>query len=346
MSKLPKNILVIRLSAMGDVAMTVPVLSSLSAQYELNFIVLTTKSYAPMFTGIPNLKIFAIDKSGRHKGIAGLFRLFLDLKKEKIHAVADLHDVVRSQVLRSLFALNRIKVAKIDKERGEKARLISDGKNKSKQLTHSVERYKAVFEELGFNFELNFSSIYPEKPALLPVFTESFGLKQEKWIGIAPFAKHKGKIYPLEKMEQVIALFDERKDVKVFLFGSGVEEMKTLTDWNKKYTCTKLMPDKVRLAEELNLMAHLDAMISMDSANMHLASLVGLPVISVWGATHYFAGFLGWKQSVQNIVEVDLECRPCSIYGNKPCERGDYACMSGITTQQILEKTLLLIGLK
>lgn len=340
MQKLPRNILVIRLSAMGDVAMTVPVLSSLTSMHDVKITLLTVKSYAPMFAGIPNLSIFAIDKTGRHSGIRGLFRLFIDLKKLKIDAVADLHDVMRSQFLRTMFSLNGYRVAKINKERSEKAQLISDGMNKSKQLTHSVERYKEVFANLGFEFDLNFTSIFASKPPLLPVFIEEFGVKAGKWIGVAPFAKHKGKIYPLEKMEQVIALLNEQKDVKVFLFGNGAEEMKTLNAWNEKFACAHLMPAKVKLAEELNLMAHLDVMLSMDSANMHLASLVGLPVVSVWGATHYFAGFLGWNQSIQNIVEVDLACRPCSIYGNKPCHKEDYQCLNAIEPKSVVEKLL------
>ena len=85
-------------------------------------------------------------------------------------------------------------------------------------------------------------------------------------------------------------------------------------------------------------MSHLDAMVSMDSSNMHLASLTGTPVVSVWGATHPYAGFLGWGQSTDNIVQIDLECRPCSIYGQKPCRRGDYACMNGIAPETIVDK--------
>lgn len=78
------------------------------------------------------------------------------------------------------------------------------------------------------------------------------------------------------------------------------------------------------LREELILMSNLDVMVSMDSANMHLASLTGTPVVSVWGATHPYAGFLGCNQKEENAVQVSMPCRPCSIFGNKPCQRGDY----------------------
>jgi ADP-heptose:LPS heptosyltransferase len=76
----------------------------------------------------------------------------------------------------------------------------------------------------------------------------------------------------------------------------------------------------------------------MDSANMHLASIYGVPVVSIWGATHPFAGFYGWMQDVNNIVQADLYCRPCSVFGNKPCYRGDHACMQMITTEMLMQK--------
>ena len=89
---------------------------------------------------------------------------------------------------------------------------------------------------------------------------------------------------------------------------------------------------------ELALMGQLDAMLSMDSANMHLASLVGTRVVSIWGGTHPYAGFLGWNQKESDCIQLDLPCRPCSVYGNKRCLRGDYMCMNGITPEYILQK--------
>ena len=85
-------------------------------------------------------------------------------------------------------------------------------------------------------------------------------------------------------------------------------------------------------------MSHLDVMLSMDSSNMHLASLTGTPVVSVWGATHPYAGFMGWGQTEEYAVQIPLDCRPCSVYGQKPCLRGDYACMRNIAPEAIVEK--------
>ena len=86
-------------------------------------------------------------------------------------------------------------------------------------------------------------------------------------------------------------------------------------------------------------MSQLDVMYSMDSANMHLASLVNTQVVSFWGATHPYAGFMGWNQCLENVVQVDeLTCRPCSIYGQKTCYRKDYACLNRITPKQIINR--------
>jgi len=81
-------------------------------------------------------------------------------------------------------------------------------------------------------------------------------------------------------------------------------------------------------------------MLSMDSAGMHLASFKGTPVVSIWGATHHYAGFLGYGQSDDNIVADNIECRPCSVFGNKPCFRKDYACMHNIDPQAVVNQLL------
>lgn len=94
----------------------------------------------------------------------------------------------------------------------------------------------------------------------------------------------------------------------------------------------------IGIRAELALLSHCNVMLSMDSANMHLASLVGLRTVSVWGATHPYAGFMGWNQQMHDAVQLDMVCRPCSVFGNKPCARGDYHCLNGIPPSLIIEK--------
>jgi len=330
---------------MGDVAMTVPVLVSLAKQYDVHITLLTSSHFEPMFAEIPQITVFPIQKRERHKGFFGLIRLFFDLRKHaEIDVVADLHDVLRTKILRLLFNCSFIKTVKINKGRFEKNQLIKNGKDKSYPLESTFERYFTVFAHLGFQIKPDFQSIYIEKPSLPPIVKTVVTEKSGNWIGIAPFAKHQGKIYPLDKMEEVILLLSQDTQNKIFLFGNGKKENMIMSQWKVKFPSIIMLPSIATLTDELKLIANLDVMVSMDSANMHLASLVGVPVVSIWGATHYYAGFLGWNQLVENIIQTDLYCRPCSIYGDTPCKRKDYACMNQLDPKSVCQKVMNIIS--
>jgi len=336
------RILVIRLTAIGDVAMTVPVIHALATQYPQHEIVmLSHKQMAPLFSKLgKNVTFVGADIKGTHHSIFGINKLFEQLRLMQFDYIADLHKTLRSQVIATRFKWLGIPVVQIDKGRIGKYKLT---RRKNKVVEHqkdSFKRYADVFEQLGFPLMLNFTSIYGEGTGNIKDIEAITGDKEAgtKWIGIAPFAKHNGKIYPIEKMEEVIAHFSELEEVKVFLFGGGVKEEAIFADWKSKYSSLKIMAGRLDLAKELNLMSHLDVMLSMDSANMHLASLVNTQVISIWGQTHPYAGFLGWKQLPVNIIQVDLPCRPCSVYGNKKCYRKDFACMNQILPETVIQK--------
>ncbi|MEG1333958.1 glycosyltransferase family 9 protein [Bacteroides sp.] len=335
------RILVIRFSALGDVAMTVPVIHSLATQYpQHEIIILSRGMMQPLFQRLPsNVRFINADLSGKHKGIRGLNRLYNELKVMRFDYVADLHNVLRSRYLRYRFLLSGVSVAAICKGRLGKKQLIRRRHKVLVMQKTSFQRYADVFSALACPVRLDFTSIYGAGKG---DFSQIASVVQpkgtDKWIGIAPFAKHRGKIYPIELQEQVVAHFAANPTVKVFLFGGGKEEQEVFDRWTKKYPSVTSLIGKLNLSTELNLMSHLDVMLSMDSANMHLASLVGIPVVSIWGATHPYAGFMGWKQQPDHTVQLDLSCRPCSVYGQKPCFRGDYACLMQITPRQVIEK--------
>lgn len=336
------RILIIRFSAIGDVAMTIPVIHSLAVQYPQHEItVLSRAMLQPLFRELPdNVRFVSADLKGRHKGFAGLNRLYTELKGLGFDYVADFHGVLRARYLRFRFLLSGVAVASIAKGRDEKKKLVRRHHKVMQMQKDSFRRYADVLVKLGFPVSLDFTSIYGKEKGDFSEISSVAGSKGTmKWIGIAPFAKHIGKVYPLELQEQVIAHFASDPTVKVFLFGAGKEEQEVFDGWLMKYPSVVSMIGKLNMSTELNLMSHLDVMLSMDSANMHLASLVHIPVVSVWGATHPYAGFMGWKQLPTNAVQCsDLSCRPCSVYGQKPCFRGDYACLWGIRPEQVIEK--------
>ena len=336
-----KTILVTRLSAMGDVAMTIPVMRQvLEANPDVEIVFVTNRHWGALCAGIPGLTFFPADVRNMHKGVKGLYRLFREIKMlHRIHAVADLHDVLRSKIIRTFFRLSGIPVASIDKGRADKKALTRKDDKILKPLTSTIERYAIVFRQLGLRCEMGDKPVFQPR-SLHESVTAVIGTKTgKKWIGLAPFATYREKMYPLEKMGEVLALLLQEPGQQVLLMGGGKQEVALLAELAAKHPAAVLVAGRFSLADELAVISQLDVMISMDSANMHLASLFGVPVVSVWGATHPFAGFMGYGQSPDNAVQIhDLNCRPCSVFGNKPCFRGDYACMEWIAPARIAGK--------
>ena len=334
------NVLVIRLSAIGDVAMTIPVLyAAAEANPKASFTVLTQASLIPLFINRPtNVCVRGVNTKMSEKSFFGFLRVAFALRAYKFDAVLDLHDVIRSRIVDFVFRLCGTKVFIVDKRRRERKRLVARPPKSIHPLRPITACYADVFRKAGFCFEETFVSLHLNPAVEMDEIDAAFGVKKGRWIGIAPFAKHQGKVYPLERMEQVIEALSEQDGVTLFLFGGRGEEERTLNLWGKKYKNTICVAGRFSMDKELTLIDKLEALVSMDSANMHLASLVGTKVISIWGATHPYAGFYGYRQREDLAIQADLPCRPCSVYGNKPCYRGDWACMDEITPQQIIHK--------
>ena len=329
-----------RLSAMGDVAMTVPVLRAFVKQYPtVKLTVISRPFFKPFFDGIPNLEFFAFDEKERHKGFFGLFRLYNDVKKLKIDAFADLHNVLRSKVLSLLFALSGKKRATVDKGREGKKELTRAEDKIFKQLPTMFQRHAKVFEELGFPLDLS-NPTFPEKANLSPGILEIIGDHSQKLIGIAPFAQYDSKVYPLDLMKEVIAKLAENSANKILLFGGGKKEIEILDSISQPYENVINMAGKIKFQQELQLISNLDVMLSMDSGNAHIAAMLGVKVVTLWGATHPYAGFLPFNQSLENALTSDRNQYPklpTSVYGNKIVE-GYEDAMRSISPDEVVKK--------
>lgn len=340
-----EHLLIIRFSALGDVVMTVPVIDSLARQYPGLRITMLSRGFArPFFEHMPpNVGFMEADVNNEYHGVKGLNALYRRLVAKNFTAIADFHGILRSEYLYMRFKIDRYKVARIDKHRSGRRQLVNMSDKKLVQQPTPFRNYADVLERLGYPVKVEFKSIFADgggDMGLLPPEINRQKEPGEKWIGIAPFAAHEGKVYPKRLMEQVIVLLKNRyPESRIMLFGGGKAEREVLDDWEMRLPgCVNASAKLGTITKELVLMSHLDLMISMDSANMHMASIVGTPVVSIWGATHPFAGFMGWGQNPDNAVQIDLHCRPCSIYGNKACIRGDYFCMKNIPPELIVEK--------
>ena len=315
-----KKILVIRFSAMGDVALSAPVISSVLKQHPtLEIVFLSRQLFKPFFEEHDRLTFIGADLNGKHKGVLGLKKLQTELiKTHKFDAVVDLHDVLRTKILRFYFKTHGIRCHSINKGRREKKGLIN-GSIPFKKLKHTTQRYLDVFKKANVTSTIN------DGPWVYPLVSDSSNallkenncqIKNNSWIGIAPFAAHPSKEWPIEKMKHVVsALIDAGKSV--FLFGGGHDEVKKLETIKKEFSKSILVAGQLKLDEQLSLISRLDLMIAMDSSNMHLATIVGTPVVSIWGPTHHYLGF-GPLNNEHNIIEISKEklpCRPCSIFG-------------------------------
>jgi len=331
-----------RFSSLGDVAMTYPALKTLTETYpDLRVQMVSRPHVAPIFKDLKNVEFIPADLDGTYRGTKGLFRLFKDLKRHRPAAVADLHDVLRTKALRPLFRASGIPVEVIDKGRKEKRRLVRRPLAEARPLKSTHQRYADVFARLGYPVDL--SKFKPEKPPLDPsveLFLAPF--RGATLVGIAPLAKHPGKQYPLGGTKEVIRrLLEADPSIVVFLFGAPGEEklLDTINpDPERVFNLAGLFP----FDRELQVMSRLDLMLAGDSANGHLAANYGVPVVTVWGITHPYAGFAPIGQTPDRWILPDTKKfpgLPCSVYGNKMC-RGYEKIWDDILPEHIADKVL------
>lgn len=333
----PRHLLIIRLSAMGDVAMTTPIVRALmKSNPGLRVTFLTRPMFRPFFRDIEGLEFVDVDLKQRHKGFAGLLQLVMDIRELGVTDVADMHDVLRTKFIRTLLIMGGCRAAIIKKGRVEKKMLTRKFRKVLTPLKTSIERYGDVLRELGYVFDDPQPAKHIKKPVPVEV-TEFVGKKTGSWIGVAPFAQHRGKIYPTLQTDQLIDLLSHHYD-RVFIFGGGRYEKEFAEFVQERYESVFSVIGRIGLDKELDLMSNLEVMVTMDSSSMHMASLMGVRVVSVWGATHPCAGFYGYGQDPADAVQIDMPCRPCSIYGNKPCIFKDYRCLGEITPQMIFDR--------
>lgn len=333
----------IRLSAMGDVALSVPVIRAAdTGSYKV--LVLTRSFFAGFFSNIEGLEVFSAETLGRHKGLAGIIRLYREINSlYRIKVVLDLHSVLRSWLLGLLFMMRGIAVYRIKKGRKEKKDFIKY--RLRNDLPHTAERYRDVFIRAGFSvgeplipaFSLSGKAVKKADEIIAGCKPSGFMM-----IAVSPFAKHRTKMWPLDKMESLMAILTERKKVFFLLFG-GKDEASYLELLAGRFDHSLVVAGKHDLQTELALISRVRFTISMDSSNMHIAALSGIPTVSIWGGTHPDTGFapLGSQAHLQIGLRLeDPDCRPCTVFGKGDCLREDvkYKCLEDISPDMVYNK--------
>ena len=318
------KIVITRFSALGDVAMLAAFLPELIVQYpDIQLLIVSRPKFKQLFSKIPNITFMGVDLESEYKSVFSLRRLAKEIKQENPTHFADCHNVIRTQILQKLLRIKKTKA--LDKGRNEKKKMTQKTKKIMTPISSMHQRYQEVFAALGFPFEL--------QNQLPNLNVEKSG------IGIAPFAFYREKTWDLEKSQQ-LALRLAEKGEEVFLFGGNELEKEILMEWEEMHENISSIAGKFDFSEELKIMSRLKTMVSMDSANMHLASLAGTRVVSIWGSTHPHLGFLGYGQQLSDCVFNEISCRPCSVYGNVPCFKKDLQCLRDISVAEVLNKIL------
>lgn len=326
------HIIAVRFSSLGDVALCLPALRAvLDAQPDWRITLITRPRFAPLFHFQERLSVMEADVDVVYRGPQGMLQLARDTEKKfgRVDAFVDLHDNLRTALLRLYFRTKGRIVTKYDKGRKEKKALLGKLKEEP-MLPHTTNRYLQAFISL-----LN-GSLPPLPSGPLFRISEEDLLLSEKFIqslkpnkgvvGIAPFAQYALKSLPEEEVRRYARQLI-KEGFQVLWFGGGIVEKRKLDGWLEDGMIN--LAGRFPISLELALMRHLAWMLAMDSGNMHLAALSGTKLKTVWGPTHPALGFGPYNQP-EAVIQLALACRPCSVFGNKPCHRGDHACMTGI----------------
>lgn len=278
-----KRVLILRFSALGDIVILIYLLKSLKIQSssKYHFTIATHPKVKPFLKELPEVDFIEVDFKDKFKGIKGLLDLFHVFYGMKFDVILDFHDVIRTKVLKALFRMVSIPVFTFYKGRKEKNEVIQNKLNDKRNIPTTFERYYNLFKTLDNGFEIN-ENQYFEKIELNENCISFLGELDSIWIGIAPFSKHKSKEYPLEKIKEIVDFYSNNKKVNFLIFGFGEIEKTKIDAMFLDYYQVKNTISKFTFEEECAMISNLDIMISMDSANGHIASLYNIPTITIW----------------------------------------------------------------
>lgn len=316
-----KKILIIRLSSLGDVLLTTPVIKELAEKFpetEIDFLV--KPQFADAVKSNKHLrKVYELDKSKNFNAILG------SLVKNKYNLVIDLQNNFRSRAITSKLG---VKVYRFKKPTIKKFLLVNFKWNRYKEIKTIPQMYAESIPELEFNHSL--PELYIPDEIITSVKS---GIK---FVGFAPGSKHFTKMWPEEfYIDLGKRLSDDGFTILLFGGKDDKELCKNLHDE---------IPNSINLATEDNLlqiardMKECSFIVCNDSGLMHTAVSVGTPVVAIFGSTVREFGFYPYSNNSIIIENTDLSCRPCSHIGKDHCPKKHFKCMLELTPNLVYEE--------
>ena len=341
-----KKILIIRLSSMGDIILTLPVVEALKKEYpDSEILFLCKKKYRDLLHNNPRInRVIEFDSERDHKGINGITRLIKTLKALQFDLILDLHSNLRSFFIRNLVP------AEFKKKYNKRwlARLFmvyfKTFKVKSK---HTLDCYMESLQKLGIKSKSKILKFYlSEKDK---VWANKF-LSENDWnqkrilLGMAPGARWNAKKWDKDKFAKVAKILSRKFPLDVILFGDK-NDTDTIS-WIDEELSSKIELKKnpniihavdLPFNQVAGILQRCDVLVTNDSGLMHLASFLKVPVIAIFGPTHPGLGFSPLGQD-SLVIKVNEKCSPCSLHGKRKCYKKERYCMDRISPEQVADK--------
>ncbi len=323
------KILIIRLSSLGDVVLTQPVVHRIHKFFPEARIYYLTKEFCTAIVESFNLPVNVIiyQKS---------LLWHLQLPVMGFDCVFDLHNKFSSWLIKLCTPFSRHFTYH---KKHRLRRLII--RHKAKQQIHStLDLYASALQKAARKLQQPGLAVKLTNPKLF-VTEEKISISEinelrashKKLIALFPGAVHPTKRYPAECFGQVIN--QSSADYHYLLLGSVndiklAEQIHIMAPLKSTDLCGKFEIKTIIMT--LNLA---DGVISNDSGPMHLAAALEKPQIAIFGATHPSLGFYPLNPKAVVLVK-NLECQPCSLHGQEKCPRGHFDCMRKIKPDEII----------
>jgi heptosyltransferase-2 len=326
------KILVIRFSSLGDMVLLTSLFELLAMKMPDYTLDLATKdAYAPIFEGrYPPGKVFRLEE----KGIRGLVGLRRILARQRYDYIIDAHNVIRSNILyHSLGAGGKVQLRK---DQLKKTLLIKQGENLYDRTISQIDRYLDLVSRLGIEIEQSATKLAPSAGELevAESIVTSSGIDGKIIVAVAPGARWETKRWPVESFRSLLGLLSGKGYATVLIGDNKETELCRSIAGSSGQTVVAC--GKLSIMETAALLSISDALVTNDSAALHISEAVGTPVVAMFGPTVREFGYYP-SLPTSKALEIDLDCRPCSRNGSRPCRLERKLCLESIQPGEVAD---------
>lgn len=327
-----KRILIIRLSSLGDIILTTPLIRAVKEIYPDSQLDYCTKAdYSDIIRH--NKQVNNIIEADTKLTFSSLKSLKDNIKKNKYDLIIDAHNKLNTFYLRLFLSGEKLKLKKYSIR---KFLLVNFKINLMKNLPPIANRYINIIKE---DSALRVPEIETDFEASKKIsgFLNSLNIQNNKnLICIVPSSKHYTKTYPPEMYAELINQPGNKQNI-FLLTGKGNDKFSIETIIAKTGNNVYNLCDKFNIPEITELMKRCSLVITGDTGPMHIAEAAGTPIIMLAGSSVKEFGFYPQSSNAVVLENDSLSCRPCSHIGRDNCPKGHFLCMRAITPGTIKE---------